>query len=138
MVSELRPSHCHVGSLDISDFDDDVRHADPRICQSSLPRPHTKAARIPPNFLHRLEVDFWETITNARFERPRRRMEDESFGPAEPQLDGESGAAKAGITAEGGLGAVAIVVAHPDVGVPRLLDEDHPVGSDPGAAGRER
>src|SRR5450830_1350398 len=65
-------------------------------------------------------------------------MEDESARLGQAQLYCETGATEAGVPAERRLGAVAVIVAHPDIALPRFLEKYDSVSPDARAACRKR
>src|SRR5687767_4952068 len=64
-------------------------------------------------------------------------MQNEPARLGETELHGQPRAAKARITAEGGLGSVAVIVAHPDVPFSGRLEEDHSVRAHPSPSTRQ-
>jgi hypothetical protein len=54
-------------------------------------------------------------------------LEDEAAGLSEAKLNSKPSRAKAGVPTKRGLGSITVIVAHADIAIPELLQEDNTV-----------
>ena len=130
VMPELKATSQHVGRLQIVHLNHYMRYADPGIPEAGLSRFDPQILCVGADVRDRLEVDLRQIVANPGLERSRRCVEQEPAGQRQTKLHRQTGAAQARVAAQSRLGAVAVIVAHPDVALPGPLEEDHAIGSD--------